>query len=574
MVGGLNRPISEGFGPFDSPYTEPMTDVFELSHEATDIAAAHDPISATFVGVAGHDHAWPDFSPDGRAAEAEAWADIERRARQCEIADDRERLAQDVLLAECELAADLAAAEAHVLDLNNIDSPHQNLRQVFFSQDTSTIEGWEAVISRLEKLPAALDGYRRSLEVGRTTGRTAARRQVEAVVESGRIAVGPESGFDQLAGRLARWDGPSDELGAPFADAVEGAKAAFADFNRYLEQTYGADAVEADGVGRDRYAASARRFLGTALDWEVTYRWGWEEVERLWTEIQAEAAKVDPGKSSSEVFTMLTTDPAYALTSTDDFVAFMKERQMQALNQLDGVHFDVPDTIKTIDVQVEPPGGAGAPHYVGPSEDFSRPGSVWYPIEGKTFLPTFQEITTAYHEGFPGHHLQVGVQASQADQLSRFHRNWVWYSGSGEGWALYAERFMDELGYLERPEYRVGFLASQLLRSCRVAIDIGVHLGFTIPDWVSFHPGRSWSYELAHELLRTRALLDREMAAFEVVRYFGWPGQAISYKVGEQAILDLRDQHSQRPGFDLKRFHADLLAVGSVGLDVLRAHVG
>ncbi len=351
------------------------------------------------------------------------------------------------------------------------------------------------------------------------------------------------------------------------------AKAAFAEFNGYLETTYAPDAPEADAVGRDRYAMLAGLYLGTSLDLEETYAWGWQEVERLWDEIRLVAAEIDSTKSSSEVFEMLMTDPAYAMTSTDEFIAFMKDRQMQALEQLDGSHFDVPEPIKTINVQVEPAGGASAASYVGPSEDFSRPGSIWYPIEGKNFLPLFQEITTAYHEGFPGHHLQVGVQVSQGERLSRFHRTWVWYPGSGEGWALYAERFMDELGYLERPEYRVGLLASQMFRSCRVAIDIGVHLGLPIPETVSFHPGETWTYDLAYELLRTRALLRPDEAESEVIRYFGWPGQAISYKVGEQAILDLRTEHSSRADFDLKAFHANLLAIGSVGLDVLRSHM-
>ena len=91
-----------------------------------------------------------------------------------------------------------------------------------------------------------------------------------------------------------------------------------------------------------------------------------------------------------------------------------------------------------------PPGGALAPYYTQPSEDFvSRPGTVWYPLEGKTTFPLFQEVTTAHHEGFPGHHLQVGVQMCQGDLLSRYHKLIVWLPGAGEGWALYAERRID-----------------------------------------------------------------------------------------------------------------------------------
>jgi uncharacterized protein (DUF885 family) len=214
-----------------------------------------------------------------------------------------------------------------------------------------------------------------------------------------------------------------------------------------------------------------------------------------------------------------------------------------------------------------------AAHYVPPSEDFARPGAVWYPVAGKTHFPLFQEVTTAYHEGFPGHHLQCGIQVALADELSRFQRLMVWYPGSGEGWALYAEHLMGELGYLERPEYVVGLLSSQLFRACRVAVDIGLHLDLPIPDDVSFHPGGRWNYDVAFELLTTRALLDKDDAASEVTRYLGWPGQAISYKLGERAILDLRAEAEAAGGFDPKAFHARVLGVGSVGLDLLREHV-
>lgn len=554
--------------------TDATTDIFVLSDQATDLAAAADPIHATMAGVSGHDHEWPDLSPDGYERRAEVWADIAKRAGACEIHDKRDQLALDVLLDECNLVAALTDADEHLRDLNNIVSPHQDLRMVFGSNDTGSQEGWDAILARLETLPAVLEGYRQSLEEGRRRGLAVARRQVEAVIEQGRLATGPESSFDQLLTKLEAWGGASESFTQQTRSALDGAKGAFDDFNRYLETTYAPDAVESDGVGRDRYAMLAGLYLGTSLDLAETYTWGWSEVERLWSELQSVAAEIDSSKSSTEVFDMLMTDPAYAMTSTDEFLAFMKERQLQALQQLDGSHFDVPDPIKTINVQVEPAGGASAASYVGPSEDFSRPGSIWYPIEGKTFLPLFQEITTAYHEGFPGHHLQVGVQVSQGDRLSRFHRTWVWYPGSGEGWALYAERFMDELGYLERPEYRAGLLTSQLLRSCRIAIDIGAHLDLPIPDHVSFHPGEPWTFDLAYELLRNRALLSHEEAESEVTRYLGWPGQAISYKVGEQAILDLRTEQGSQPDFDLKTFHADLLAIGSVGLDVLRSHMG
>jgi uncharacterized protein (DUF885 family) len=179
-------------------------------------------------------------------------------------------------------------------------------------------------------------------------------------------------------------------------------------------------------------------------------------------------------------------------------------------------------------------------------------------------------MSTAYHEGFPGHHLQVGVQATLGETLSRFHRLAVWWAGSGEGWALYAEHLMGELGFHDKPEYELGMLTAQMTRACRVVIDIGSHCELGIPMSTEFHPGELWSWELAVEMMRDVALQPDEMSRSEATRYLGWPGQAIAYKVGEQVILDLRDELSQQPGFTLKDFHTRVLGVGSVGLDLLR----
>ena len=247
----------------------------------------------------------------------------------------------------------------------------------------------------------------------------------------------------------------------------------------------------------------------------------------------------------------------------------MQERQETALAQLEGSHFDVPPEIRQIAVKAGASGGALAPHYTPPSEDFTRPGTVWYPMSTKTVFPLYGEITTAHHEGFPGHHLQVGVQLARSELMSRFHRLLVWLPGAGEGWALYAEHLMGELGYLDRPEYEAGLLLAQLMRAARIVIDIGLHLDLDIPDDADFHPGEHWNFALAVEMLETRAFVDNEMSISEVTRYLGWPGQAISYKLGERAILDLRTELCNNRGVALKDFHTRVLNVGSVGLDLL-----
>jgi uncharacterized protein (DUF885 family) len=287
------------------------------------------------------------------------------------------------------------------------------------------------------------------------------------------------------------------------------------------------------------------------------------------------AAALLPGATRGAALRLLLEDPARA-AAPEEFRAQMQARQQTALTDLQGAHFDVPEPIRRVDVRLAPPGGALGAFYVGPSEDFSRPGTVWFAIGEQKAVPLFDQVTTNYHEGFPGHHLQTGIQMISPARLSRYQKMLVWYPGSGEGWALYAEDLMEELGYLEKPDYLMGKLAGEMLRACRVVIDIGCHLGLRLPVGQPFHPGEEWSFPIAVEMLTDYAAQAPDVAESEVIRYLGWPGQAIAYKVGQQAIRDLRAdaQRRHRASFDRKAFHARVLEVGAVGLDVLRRHLG
>jgi uncharacterized protein (DUF885 family) len=351
--------------------------------------------------------------------------------------------------------------------------------------------------------------------------------------------------------------------------AMAAAKQASAAFASYLESTYLPDAPSADGVGRERYVRATRVFLGMEIDPEETYRWGWAQVADLRRQMVETAQLIDSSESLDGVVYLLKTDPSRCAHSQEEFVEFMAERLNAAVNELDGTTFDIPEQVKKVDVKIAPPGGALGAYYMQPSEDFSRPGSVWWSTGSKQVFPLWDEVSTAYHEGFPGHHLQNGVALTLGDHLSRLHRLLIWYPGYGEGWALYTELLMNELGYLEKPEYVLGMLSAEMLRACRVAIDIGSHLDLTIPDDASFHPGERWTFELAVELLTSYAFLGEDYAKSEVTRYLGWPGQAISYKVGERAILELREEFLGRGG-GLKEFHSRVLGSGAVGLDLLR----
>jgi uncharacterized protein (DUF885 family) len=325
-------------------------------------------------------------------------------------------------------------------------------------------------------------------------------------------------------------------------------------------------------VGRERYVRAADFFLGITIDPEETYRWGWEEVHRLRAEMKETAAEIDPDRSIEEVIELLDTDPDRATPSHEKFAEFVEKIQAEAVDQLAGEHFDVPEELRKVSVNIAPGDGALGAWYHGPSEDMSRPGSIWYAPGSRTAIPVWQEVSTAYHEGFPGHHLQVGTATMLRDEVSRFHRLFLWKSGAGEGWALYAERLMDELGFFTNPEYRLGLLASQLFRATRIVVDIGTQLELEIPADAPLHAGETWNYEIAVDYMDQIGLQERDVAESEVKRYLGWFGQAISYKVGEREILKMREERREKDGadFDIRRFHQDLLEAGAIRLDQVR----
>lgn len=542
-----------------------MTTPFEISSTYVDDLIRLDPEFATSLGVPGHDHRWTDRSPEGHVERLH----LDRRlvvdlAPHLGHSDRTQRLAAHVLTEFATHRIEAVEHFDHLRDLGHMASDFQPFREIFELTDSTDPDQAPAIAHRLETIGSALDAYRETLRRGIAAGETVSRRQVESVLAQVADLTGPNSAWHRL------------ELGTPdpgrMAAAIGAAQEEMTVFGRFLADEYLPSAPERDGVGPERYVRAAGAQLGMTPDPEEIYEWGWGEVDRLLSEMRALARKIDAGAGLGDVIERLETDPALAAQSPSELVEFVSRRQAQAVADLDGSHFDVPDEIRDVAVVIAPPGGALGAYYQQPSEDFSRPGGIYYAIgDGSTF-PLYQEVSTAYHEGFPGHHLQIGTSMANRERLSRAHRVLVWYSGYGEGWAMYTERLMHELGYFERPEWVMGMLASQLFRAARVVVDVGLHLDLMIPEGAPAFGGERWSFERACVFMRDIGMQPDEYARSDVTRYLGWPGQAITYKVGEREILALRDSERRRLGdsFDLKGFHSRVLGDGEMGFDLLR----
>ncbi|HSR45273.1 MAG TPA: DUF885 domain-containing protein [Acidimicrobiia bacterium] len=544
--------------------------ILELSDRLVDDIASLSPIAATLMGIPGYDHLWQDFSPEGVQRAADMLRTYEAAAlRLDDSGDDWERLARRVLLDFVGRSLSEIESGDHLRDVNNSASPLQMVVQVFDMMDAQSAEGCSNIVRRLSSMEQVLGSYRDALEEGVVRNLLAARRQVASAVEECRSHAGHGSFLENLASRVTACE---EADVASLSTAVEAARKAFGSLADYLEQEYLPVAPIEDAVGEARYVRAARHFLGADIDTLDTYAWGWSEVRTLWDRMERVAGEIAPGRSVADVLRLLKTDPDRCVPDEGAFLDFIRNRQVDAVERLSGSHFEIPDKMRHVDVKLAPAGSALGAYYMQPSEDFSRPGAVFYALPDRRPISIYDEVSTAYHEGYPGHHLQIGIQVGLADNLSRLHRMVVWYPGYGEGWALYVEELMDELGFYDRPDYVMGLLVNQMHRACRVVIDIGCHVGYAIPDDAGFHPGEVWSYDLAVELLEQRAFLDPSYARSEVTRYLGWPGQAISYKVGERVIREIRAGLEQRYGdsFDVKKFHSDLLGCGPLGLDHLR----
>jgi len=401
------------------------------------------------------------------------------------------------------------------------------------------------------------------------------KRQVEACVAQCVDLAAEDGYFSNLlsvnlvenpkTGKVALGDAAASAL----RNAVDQASSAYLRMGDFLREELLPQAPEADACGRERYQLMSRSFLGATVDLEETYQWGQEELARITAEMQAVAERIKPGATIKEAIAILDADPGYQLHGTDELRAWMQGKADEVITNLADSQFDIPEPVRTIECMIAPTQMGGI-YYTGPSQDFSRPGRMWWSVpKGITEFGTWRELTTVYHEGVPGHHLQVAQTVFRSELLNRWRRMAAWTSGHGEGWALYAERLMAELGYMEDPGNRMGLLDGQSMRAARVVIDIGVHGGLEAPAEVR---RGEWTYDKAWQFLQAHANMAEGFLRFELDRYLGWPGQAPSYKIGERLWLQLRDEVRDREGdsFDIKAFHRRALDIGGVGLDTLR----
>ena len=268
-------------------------------------------------------------------------------------------------------------------------------------------------------------------------------------------------------------------------------------------------------------------------------------------------------------------DHGEAVSGVEEIRQRLQRMLDERVAELDGTHFDLPGPVKTVEARIAPPGARPRRTTPGPRATSPGPAAPGCPRWARpgSALEAGQHLD---HEGVPGHHLQLGTWTTLAGELSTYQTSVGSVSAMTEGWALYAERLMDELGYLGDPGARLGYLEAQLRRAIRVIVDIGMHLRLELPGVLpAAENGRTWTPELAVEFFAAHTARSTKFVTSEIVRYLGLPGQAISYKVGERAWLAGREAARTARGdaFDLKSWHTAALSLGALGLDDLTAEL-
>jgi uncharacterized protein (DUF885 family) len=531
--------------------------IFALSDSYVEKSARLSPMASTYLGIADLNDQLDDFSIAGRAVEADLSRATLAELNKLEPIDEIDRVAKSVMQERLTSSLQLHDSFESHISFNVLTSPPADIRQVFEMMPKESAADFDNIAKRLLAVDKAHLSWVSTIDTLAKKGKTVAQRQIDGIAKQ------LESYADGGYAAMAKSFDPDGKYPA-IHEAAKAAARSSAETATYLRGTYMALATPNDAVGVERYSAWARYYTGADLDLRATYEWGLADLAQITERMWRVAAKIKPdAKTLREVADYLDNAPEYKIHGKEAIIKKLLDFTQAAVTQLDGTHFDIDERMKFCDARIAPEGSASAPYYMSPSEDMSRPGTTWLPLLGKDEVSWWHLASTWYHEAVPGHHLQVATSVLERDRLSRFQRFGAWISGYGEGWALYAERFMDDLGAFDEPGIEMGFLSAQALRATRIVIDIGMHLGYTDEN------GRVWDAVSGREALMNKALLDEHHATSETDRYLGWPGQAISYKVGEREWIAARENAKKRLGaeFSLKKFHAHALKIGPMGLD-------
>lgn len=538
-----------------------------------DYTMSQDPLWASYVGDKRFNDRWKDLSPEARAARAKHYQETLVRLTGLDrgTLSSADQLNYDLFKREVQMFAEEAALGTDRMPLSHKEGIHI-AHDILDAINFETVKDYEDWIARMKAFPRLMDQTLALMREGQSAGLMPPKAILSRIPSqlSLQMPAKPEDSpfykpFRKMAPGISATEQARLRREATTAIQMH-LIPAYRKFQNYFSQEYLPASPEKVGLrnlpnGEKIYAYYTRYYTTTDMAPSRIHRLGLDEVTRIRREMEGVMKEVGFKGSLNEFFAHLKQQKQYFRSDADSLLMeyrALSRRIDPLLPKLFKVLPRAPYAIEPVPAELAP--NSSAAYYMGPPSDNSRPGTFYVNLYRSEERPTYEMTALALHETVPGHHLQIAL-AQEQSALPEFRR-YGGYTAFIEGWGLYSESLGYELGLYDDPYVRFGKLNMEMRRALRLVLDTGLH-----------HEG--WDRRKAIDFFLANAAKTELEATNEVDRYLGKPGQALSYKVGELKLKELRARATERLGrkFDLREFHHLLLEQGALPLDVLEQHV-
>jgi uncharacterized protein (DUF885 family) len=543
-----------------------------LSHEFWEGTLKSHPTMATLLGDRRYDHAMPDATAAGAAAEESRLQGLRDRLLELQPAEmaPAERLTAKTLLRELDAGLTQIRARLWEWSVDPLGGIQVDLMNLALLQTVRTAEQGGAMIERWNAMGPYIDAHtenlRRALAAGKVATREATARVVRQLDELLATPVDRWTLMAPAQEKRPEWTATeADRFTRRLRSAVE--RSVRPAFERYfksvrdevLPRTRPQDRVgllEVPG-GSEAYRSLIEVHTSLPLGADEIHEFGLAEVRRLREEILDLTSRVLGVERLPEAFERLRSDPDLFFTSRAEVQSYAEQSLRRAREAIPRWFGRLPKAeceVRPIEAYEEK--DATIAYYRQPAKDGSRPGTYYVNTYAPETRPRYEAQTLAFHESIPGHHLQIAI-AQELKGIPEFRKH-VGVTAYIEGWALYTERLSDEMGLYNGDLDRIGMLSFDAWRACRLVVDTGMH-------------AFGWPRQRSLDFMAENTALVRNNIENEVDRYITWPGQALAYKIGQREMFRLRRLAEERlgPRFDLREFHDRVLENGAVGLGIL-----
>ncbi len=477
---------------------------------------------------------------------------------------DQDQLSHDLLIRVLHQRITDYSLKEYEMPITQQFGIHTSLADLPLSVPFDSLKHYEDYISRLHQIPRALsqvtDVLRQGMKDKLMPVRFLAEKipaQCEGITKADPF-LKPTEKYPASISAEDRTRLTREITDAVNTDVIPAYKK-FAEFIRteYSPQGRTTLSITSLADGQKRYENDIYARTTTHMSAEEIHQLGLREIERIEAEMTA-IAKKEGFADLASFRESLKTNPKYIPTSSEQILDDYRHYISQMQTKLPELFTLLPKAPVTVEAIPEFNAGA-ATHYVIGTPDGKRPGRVVVATSDYAKRSLVDDEAIAYHEGVPGHHMQLSVQ-QQLQGLPKFRLHGLGFNAYIEGWALYAEQLGKEAGFYQDPVSDYGRLSSELFRAVRLVVDTGIH-------------AKGWTRDQVVEFFRKSGAVDEPTIQSETDRYISWPAQALSYKLGQLKFRELRDRAQQElgPKFDLRKFHDEMLDGGTLPLDLLDA---